>query len=257
MKNKSTRLSDQIADQIKMLIEKNHLEIGDRLPSERDLSAKLKVSRSPVREAIRMLNSQGLLITKRGGGTYVQSAGPQWPTQSIAPLAGLLNQDLEYRYDVLEARQGLEKTTASLAALRATAQDKKNIQQCFDVLIKYQRLGDNEMSARADAQFHLAIAEASHNVVLIQVMRGLFELVLSTVTENRRAMFHYNDAETTKQLTAQHEALMHAIFNGNSKQAKEIIDQHLLYVQQSLRSYEEDKSRIERVQRLSTSHSLL
>lgn len=257
MKNKSTRLSDQIADQIKTLIQEKNLQLGDRLPSERDLSEKLKVSRSPVREAIRMLNSQGLLITKRGGGTYVQLDSSQWADKSIAPLAGLLHQDLEYRYDVLEARQALEKKTAALAALRATAQDKENIQRCFDVLIKYQSISDNEMSARADAQFHLAIAEASHNAVLIQVMRGLFELVLSTVTENRNAMFQYKDAETTKQLTAQHQALMYAIFDGDPEQAEKMIDQHLFYVQNSLRSYEEDQARLERAQRLSTSHSLL
>lgn len=257
MKNKSTRLSDQIADQIKKLIQVNHLQVGDRLPSERDLSEQLQVSRSPVREAIRMLNSQGLLVTKRGGGTYVQLTSAQWSNKTIAPLAGLLHQDLEYRYDVLEARQALEKKTAALAALRATEKDKENIQRCFDVLIKYQRLGDNEMSARADAQFHLAIAEASHNVVLIQVMRGLFELVLSTVTENRHTMFQYNDAETTQQLTTQHASLMDAILNNNPEQAEKMIDQHLLYVQNSLRSYQEDQARLERAQRLSTSQSLL
>lgn len=250
MKSTPTRLSDQIAEKIKSFIKEKQLQSGDRLPSERALSEQLAVSRSPVREAIRMLNSQGLLITKHGGGTYVQSDYQNWPTQSIAPLAGLLHDDLEYRYDVLEARQALEKSTAALAAVRATAQDKKNIQHCFNVLVEHQLAGNNEKSARADAQFHLAIAEASHNVVLVQVMRGLFQLVLSTVTENRRAMFHYNDTETTQLLTKQHEAVMHAIFAKQPEQAQQCIDEHLNYVHDNLRSYEEDQARKERVKRL-------
>lgn len=257
MKKNTARLSDQVADQIKHLIKEKKLQSGDRLPSERALSEQLKISRSPIREAIRMLNSLGLLITKRGGGTYVQSEVHNWPSQVITPLAGLLHDDIQYRYDVLEARQALEKSTASLAAKRATPKDKQHIQYCFDTLVKHQVSGDKTMSARADAQFHLAIAEASHNAVLLQVMRGLFQVVLSTVTESRRAMFHYKDEETIRLLTHQHQAIMHAIFNADPEEAENLIDEHLHYVHDNLRSYEEDQARKERVQRLSIAKHLL
>ncbi|XVN74780.1 Putative L-lactate dehydrogenase operon regulatory protein [Oligella sp. MSHR50489EDL] len=71
MTNKFTRVSDKIKDQIKQLIQERQLAVGARLPSERDLAELFEVSRSAVREAIRALNSQGLVVTRPGGGTFV------------------------------------------------------------------------------------------------------------------------------------------------------------------------------------------
>lgn len=251
------RLSDQIAEQIKQLIHQENLQPGDRLPSERVLTERFGVSRPPIREAIRMLASEGLVITRRGGGTYVQSDIANWPNQIMAPLAELIKEDPHYRYDVLEARHALERSTARHAALRATQKDKDNIQQCFDIMVNYQQRGDTELSARADAQFHLAIAEASHNLVLLQVMRGLFTVVLSTVQENRQTMFRLSDPQTLKDLTNQHHALMQAIFTGDPTQAGHVIGQHLEYVHLNIRTADEDDARLQRSNRLSTHTSLL
>ena len=71
MTNNFTRVADKIKDQIKQLIQARQLAVGDRLPSERDLAELFEVSRSAVREAIRALNSQGLVVTRPGGGTFV------------------------------------------------------------------------------------------------------------------------------------------------------------------------------------------
>lgn len=250
MKKPSTRLSDQIAERITLLIQEQNMQAGDRLPSERDLAEQFGVSRPPIREAIRMLASQGLLITKHGGGTYVQTNDWDWPTQAIAPIGELINSDPFYRYDVLEARQALESSTAWHAALRADEKDKEHIQRCFDQMLAHQKSGDMDLSAKADARFHLAIAEASHNVVLLQVMQGLFNLVLSTVEESRRTMFRFNDPKTIEQLTAQHEALMHAIFAGDPEKASQVIHQHLNYVDQNTRAADEDEARRQRANRV-------
>lgn len=249
MQKPSTRLSDQIAERIQQLIQEHTMQPGDRLPSERDLAELFGVSRPPIREAIRMLASQGLLMTKRGGGTYVQTNDLNWPTQTMAPLGELMSSDPFYRYDVLEARHALESSTAWHAAQRATQQDKDHIQRCFDNMLEHQKSGNADLSAKADARFHLAIAEASHNVVLLQVMQGLFKLVLSTVEENRRTMFRFNDPKTIEQLTAQHEALMHAIFEGDSQKASQAIGHHLNYVDQNIRAADEDEARRQRSNR--------
>ena len=257
MQNTFTRVSDKIADQIKQLIQERQLTVGDRLPSERDLAELFDVSRSPVREAIRALNSQGLLITKPGGGTYVQTEIMTWPTQSIGSLTTLLSEDPHYRYDVLEARHALEVSTAWYAALRATPEDKQKIQACFDVMIEHQQNGDTAQSARADAQFHLAIAEDSHNRLLLQIMRGLFDLVFSTVKENRQVMFRFDDEKNRLHLTNQHHAVMQAIFDGDANQAKRLMSQHLDFVRAAIRTSEENDARLQRIHRLSDISPLL
>jgi DNA-binding GntR family transcriptional regulator len=114
---------------------------------------------------------------------------------AVAPLESLLRDDPQYRYDVLEARQALELSTAWYAAQRATDKDRDRIRRCFDDMLRHQQARDAASAARSDAQFHLAIAEASHNAVLVQLMGSLFELVLGTVAQNRRLMFVHDDLD--------------------------------------------------------------
>lgn len=178
------RLSDKVTEQLHALVRKGQWQPGQRLPGERQLAVELGVSRTSLREAIQRLISQGVLYSRHGDGTYVQSPGHSFLSPGpLEPLATLLSQDPEYRYDVLEARAALESSTAWYAALRATPEDKARIRRCFDVMVHHQQSGDYELSARADAQFHLAIAEAAHNVVLLRVMYSLFDLVFSTVMQ--------------------------------------------------------------------------
>ncbi|HBJ68277.1 MAG TPA: transcriptional regulator LldR, partial [Alcaligenes faecalis] len=140
----------------------------------------------------------------------------------------------------------------------ASPEDKDKILQCFEQMIRYQQSGDTVQSARADAQFHLAVAEASHNLVLVQVMRGLFDLVLSSVTQNRDIiMFVHDSPETIVNLTAQHEALVKAIVDGDPAQARHVVNEHLGYVRNTLLQADEDLARRERAARLQTPPSVL
>ncbi|MCZ4328344.1 transcriptional regulator LldR [Castellaniella denitrificans] len=246
------RLSDRIAEQLRALIDEQGLRPGDRLPAERRLAEALGVSRPSVREAIRQLASQGLLRSRQGGGTYVQaceSPVDDWPERHLVrPLDELVSDDPEYRYDVLEARHALEGGTAWHAALRATAQDRQEIRRRFEDMVRFQSRGDPDLSAQADASFHLSIAEASHNAVLLQMMRGVFELLRSTVTENRQRM--YLIQHTQDQLTAQHQALMEAILRGDAEAARETVWRHLEFVHGSVRKLDEDEARRARSSRL-------
>jgi GntR family L-lactate dehydrogenase operon transcriptional regulator len=249
----SGRLSDRVARQLTDLIEASRLQPGDRLPAERVLSAQLGVSRTAVREAIQKLASRGLLEGRVGAGTFVRAQMPPWHEQAISPLVPLIHDDPQYRYDVLEARTALERTAAWHAAMRARPEDKDRIRRCFDVMVEHQQRGDTELSARADAQFHLAIAEASHNVVVVQVMRGLFKLVLSTVAQSRRMMFVHDDPKVLERLTRQHHDLMQAILAGEPEQAQGVIGEHLGYVHQKLVLADADAARLKRLDRFSSS----
>ncbi len=245
------RLSDRLVEQLQTLIAEQGLKPGDRLPAERQLAQLLGASRPSVREAIHRLASQGLLRSRQGGGTYLQapSTAAAWPGPNLVqPLDELISGDPEYRYDVLEARHALEGGTAWHAALRATPEDRQRIQARFEDMLRFQGGDDPELSSRADAQFHLAIAEASHNAVLLQMMRGVFALLRATVTENRQRM--YTVQHTQEQLTLQHRALMEAILKGDAEAARATVWQHLEFVHQSVRTLDEDEARRARASRL-------
>lgn len=249
----TSRLPDQVAEKIRQLIIDQQLMPGAKLPAERALAEQLNVSRPPLREALRMLASEGLLLTRRGDGTYVQASIPDWTSKSLSPLKRLASDDPAYNYDMLEARQALESSTAWYAAIRATSEDKAKIQRCFDIMVKHQQQNDAELSSRADAQFHLAIAEASHNVVLIQFMQGLFDVLFSLVDQSRTALFDVDKPANLDQLTLQHENLMKAILEGNPEQARQQIDLHLKYVYDNVREFHENEARRQRANRITTS----
>lgn len=245
------RLVDHVVEKLLALVQARSLQPGQRLPAERALAAELGVSRSSLREAIQKLASQGVLAARQGDGTYLQStARADWLQEAVAPLVNLLDTDPGYRFDVIETRHALETATAELAAQRATAEDKDRIRRAFDVMIEHQQSGHTELAARSDAQFHLAIAEASHNLVLKQLMHGLFSVVLSTVTRNREDMFRFSAPETLRRLSAEHQAVMLAIVEGDAPRARTSMVEHLEHVRQTIQREAEDHARRERLLRL-------
>ena len=250
------RVSDQVAEQLLQLIAQRQLQSGQRLPSERQLADDLCVSRTALREAIQKLSMQGILVSRIGAGTFVHnlpSPRAHWGEQLTSPLLPLIQNDPQYLYDVLETRQILETSTAWHAARRATAKDKDNIQRCFEDLLHYQQVQDTRAAAHADAKFHLAIADASHNAVIVQVMRSLFDLLHNTVAENRRLLFVNDSSKGLEQLTRQHYELMQAIVAGEPEQARRVIRQHLEFVHDKVAQADADAARLQRLGRLSAS----
>jgi GntR family transcriptional regulator, L-lactate dehydrogenase operon regulator len=249
------RLVDQIADQLQTLIREQGLKPGERLTAERKLAEELGVSRPSLREAIQKLASKGLLVSRRGGGTYLQ-APPAAPTAAwsenslVTPLATLFVDDPEYRYDVLEARHAIEGACAWHAALRATDEDKVRVRDAFEATLQFNESENPDLAAQADARFHLAVAEASHNLVLMQTMRGLFDLLQSTVTRNRKEI--YTVPHNFAQLTGQHRALMRAVLDGDANAARDAVTSHLDFVRTTVRTLDEDDARRARAMRLFT-----
>lgn len=247
----STRLSDRVADRLHALIRERGLQPGDRLPAERALALELGVSRTALREAIARLSSQGLVQSRRGGGTYVQPPGTAGDRQVIEPLVPyfpVFQSDPEYRFDVLEIRHALEGATAWHAALRATDDDRRRIAGAFDTMMAAHGKNDPAGEARADAAFHLSIAEASHNLVLLQVMRGLFDLLQTNISQSREKL--YLSPRTFEPLSAQHREMMDAILAGDPERARDAAHAHLEFVHTSLRALDENEARRARASRL-------
>lgn len=223
------RISDQIAETLAAMIAAGELKPGERLPAERVLASRLEVSRPSLREAIQKLNSKGLLDTRRGGGTYVRE---EIEPSFVDPLLAMLKELPESRFDVLEIRHALEGTAAYYAALRSTESDKQNVRQKFEAMIGMHDIGDPMEEARADAEFHLSIVEASHNLVLLHVMRGLFTLLMSSISHNLEKL--YTLPRVFQPLSNQHRRLMEAVLEGDPEKAKQAAQSHLVFVEESL-----------------------
>ncbi|MFO2465553.1 FCD domain-containing protein [Pseudomonas sp. 15FMM2] len=242
------RLSDDIVEQLEGMILEGTLKSGERLPAERALAERFGVSRPSLREAIQKLAAKGLLVSRQGGGNYVvETLGSTFSD----PLLHLLESNPEAQRDLLEFRQTLEASCAYYAALRATEVDRERLTAAFDALQDcYAR--DDEVSrieeGAADARFHLAIAEASHNAVLLHTIRGLFDLLKRNVVTNIGGMYQQR-TETRDMLINQHRDLYLAIIEGRAEQAREVATLHLLYVQEVLEEVRQEVQRMARAER--------
>ena len=228
------RLSDEIASRVRALIEEQQLEAGMKLPAERQLAAQLGVSRNSLREALATLVSEGVLVSRRGGGTFVRWQHDDWSEQNtVQPLKTLMENDPDYSFDILEARHAIETSTAWHAAMRATDADKEKLIACFEAT----QSSDPDIAS-----------QASHNVVLLQTMRGFFDLLQSSVKQSRQRM--YLVPPVFAQLTEQHEAVLNAILAGDAEAARKAMMAHLGFVHTTIKRFDEDQARQARITRL-------
>ncbi|PAU66180.1 transcriptional regulator PdhR [Pseudomonas sp. PIC25] len=242
------RLSDDIVAQLETMILEGTLKAGERLPAERVLAEQFGVSRPSLREAIQKLAAKGLLVSRQGGGTYVaESLGSTFSD----PLLHLLENNPEAQRDLLEFRHTLEGSCAYYAALRATELDHQRLREAFEALQDcYDRHGkvSRAEEGAADARFHLAIAEASHNAVLLHTIRGLFDLLRRNVVTNIGGMYAQR-SETRDMLMSQHRELYQAVIEGRAEDARAVSNRHIHYVQEVLAEVREEAQRVARAQR--------
>jgi GntR family transcriptional repressor for pyruvate dehydrogenase complex len=241
---KVPKLSDSIVDQLEQMILDGVLKPGDRLPPERELAQQLSVSRPSLREAIVIMESKGLLQARRGGGTFVCDVVAHTITD---PLVHLLKRHPDATNDVVELRLSLEEIAAYYAALRATDADRTILRHRFEALEGARKTSDTEQNAEADVEFHMAIAEASHNVVLVLVMRGLFNMLRVSILDNLEKI--YREASGQEIIAGQHRDLFDAVISGEAEAAREAAHTHLAFVAATLREGFEETTREKRSRR--------
>jgi GntR family transcriptional repressor for pyruvate dehydrogenase complex len=217
---RNERIYEKIVVQIRKLIDDGKLKPGDRLPGERKLAETLGCSRTSLREACRVLEAEGLIVSKPGGGRFIQQVDQ--------------NMTLEYRFNTvnmlektaiiyfLEARETLEPRIAELASQRATAE---NIEKMEQVLIKMEeKLRYPEEMVEADSSFHLALAEATQNFVFVSMM----EAKLNMSRQVRKQTLH--SEERYLQSLAEHRAILDAVKRRNTSEAIEAVHIHLQHI---------------------------
>lgn len=241
------RLADTIVEQLETMILEGTLRPGERLPPERVLAEQFGVSRPSLREAVQRLAAKGLLSSRQGGGHFVtENLGSSFSD----PLITLLADRPEAYRDLLEFRRTLEADCAFYAALRATEPDRKRLATAHEQLQACYAAPERDVEAEgaADARFHLAMAEASHNAILLHTMRNLFNILKRSMVSNIGGMYA-REAEAREDLRAQHQALFEAIMAGRAEDARNIASGHIEFVQQVLSERSESHRRLERARR--------
>lgn len=225
------KISVAITRQIEGLILRGILRAGERLPSERDLAERLGVSRPSLREAVAELQTQGLLTTKAGAGIYVADV----LGSAFSPaLVRLFATHDEAMADYLAFRRDIEGLAAERAARHGTAADLKVIETILKKMrVAFERHAKAEEAA-LDAQFHLSIFEAGHNVVMLHMIRSMYDLLQQGVFYNREAVFDRNSSR--RALLEQHEAINAAIQARDPDAARMAVEHHLDYVERALHS---------------------
>src|SRR5919106_1164114 len=176
---KSTRIYEEIVRQIKAMIAEGRLKSGDQLPPERDLAEKFLVSRTSVREALRALESVGLIEIRPGEGTFVREVSVD---ALVEPLALVLLSQRALIEELFEARRLLEPAIAGLAARRASTDEVQEMERILEAQAREIEQGRTGLAE--DAAFHAAIATAAHNRAITRIVHAVMDLLAQSREES-------------------------------------------------------------------------
>ena len=211
---------------------------GTRLPAERALAEEMNVSRATVREAISRLAARDMLVSRPGSGVFVTD---RLQAGFASPWRQLVAEHPELRWDTLEFRRELESAAAHYAALRATRVDLKNLGEVVKRLTRAYEAGDREKEAVADADFHEAIAEASHNSMFRHLHAGIIRMLREHIALNLHRM-HDMEGVMAVSLMEQHLAVWAAIKRRDPLGARNAMLAHIDFTWGELRKREESKT---------------
>ena len=217
---RSARLSDQLADALRSGIESGQWPQGSRLPTEQALASQYGVSRTVVREAVSRVRSMGLLVARQGSGMFVAARTAARPLVFDPAVLSRLESVLQ----MVEVRRALESEVAALAAQRATAAQRRHIQQALqqvDASVASGSAGIDE-----DMAFHQAIAEASGNPQFTRLLRHLEQYLRDAmaVTRSNESL----KPEFMAQVRQEHQAIADAIARGDAEAARAAAAHHMV-----------------------------
>ncbi len=211
-----TRLYEQVVEQLREHVRSAGLRAGDRLPSERELAEQLGVSRPSIKQAILVLEVQGLVDIRHGGGTYLRT-----DTLTVEPVATLVDRQRRLP-DVLDAREAMETKIAELAALRRTAEDLAAIDEALRIMRS--ELDQDLLGEDGDHRFHTAVTAAAHSTLLADFMNEISE----QIAESRHESLQQPDRPA--QSLAQHIRVADAVRAQDAPAAREAMREHLATV---------------------------
>ncbi|KKB38752.1 FadR/GntR family transcriptional regulator [Bacillus thermotolerans] len=227
---KPRKIYEEVAEAILSMIKSGQLKPGDKLDSVQQLAENFQVGRSAVREALSALRAMGLLEMHQGEGTYVRAFNPNMLSLPVHIAVLMKKEDVK---NLLEVRRILEVGAVEAAAARWT---EEHLAEISAALEQMKGANDEELGEEADFRFHMAIAKASQNDLLISLMNNVSEMMVTTMRETRR-LWLYSKKSTLERLTQEHASIYEAIKMRDGAKARQLMLSHLQSVEEVLMKY--------------------
>lgn len=219
---KTNRIAVQIVAQVEGLIRSGQLSPGDQLATERDLAEQFSVSRTAVREAISALVQRGLIEVRPGRGTFVVDRTAQVVGSSLQLMVQVGQQGA--LHNIVEVREILEPEIAARAAQRA---DKAHIEAIWVALEELDAvIGDADGFVAADTRFHLALAAACGNDIIVRLLDSIVDML---VEQRRQVLITVQDSIAAQQ---HHRLIVAAIVARDPQAARQAMQEHMRKVRQ-------------------------
>ncbi|MDQ0340046.1 GntR family transcriptional repressor for pyruvate dehydrogenase complex [Caldalkalibacillus uzonensis] len=231
---RTKKIYEIVAEQLIEMIKSGELKPGDKLDSVEQLAKNFNVGRSAIREALSALRAMGLVHMKQGEGTFVNAYDFSKLSLPATPAILLDNKSM---LEFFEVRKIIETGAASLAATKRKESDLAQMKAALDEMSR--AAGDEDLGEKADVKFHLAIAEASQNSVLVKLMNQIADTMVETMRESRR-IWLYAEESTFERLYQEHVSIYQAIVDRNAPLAEQLMLAHLVKVEEVLIRFNKD-----------------
>ncbi|MFO7818875.1 MAG: FadR/GntR family transcriptional regulator [Halanaerobacter sp.] len=217
---KEKKVYEKIIEQIEEMVSSGQLKKGDKLPSERELTERMEVSRASLREAFSALKMIGLIERRHGQGTFLKE---DIDNNFLKPLSIIFMLEDNMGQELTELRRMIEISGVKYTAERATEEDLTKLRDIVDQM--RENRGNIKVSQRADRRFHYTVAKATHNRLICNFLNSLsrvMDFYFADIMESIVAEENEND-----KFIRQHEELYQAISNHNAEKAQELMKAHL------------------------------
>ncbi|ANE46268.1 GntR family transcriptional regulator [Paenibacillus swuensis] len=224
---------EEITEQLKRRIIDGTLKAGDKLPSAKELSEQFGVGRSTTREALSALKAMGYIDIRQGGGSTVITSAPGGAGRDFPELHSL-RMNKSSLLELLEARHAFEVSIVRMAAAKRTEGDVAGLQSLIQQMER--SLGQDLEGERLDIGFHRALAEATHNTIMVQLFDAVLKPLEQGIQQIRRVEI-YADPEVSRQLLKEHTFIYDAINTRDAEAAASGMKAHLSHVERILLKY--------------------
>ncbi|XID94683.1 FadR/GntR family transcriptional regulator [Paenibacillaceae bacterium WGS1546] len=222
---------EEIKDQLLRMILDGKLKVGDKLPSTKEMSERFGVGRSTTREALSALKAMGLIEIRQGGGCRVIH---NVPAEIKVPELDSLRLNRNTLLELLEARQSLEVSNAAIAAAKRTDEDLAEFARLIEEMAS--SIGDDLEGERTDLLFHLTLARATHNSIMVRLFESIANQLETAIREIRRVEIYANK-RVAERLYKEHSAIYEAVKQRKPELASRRMKQHLEHVENILTKY--------------------
>lgn len=220
---KGADVSELIIAQIQQLMAEGLLKPGEKLPSVGKLAREYSVSRNAIRHTITLMEQRHMVKTSWAFGTIICDIFKQ---NLVDPLQDIVKNSLGLTLDAVEVRYILEVEVTMLAAQRRSVKDLMKIENAHNHLLEMFELNDIEAQACADVQFHVAIAEASHNTIFVHIMRSMTELTKHDIIKDINQILRRSGGKQL--INREHKAIYQAVLAGDVAAAEQACRAHLI-----------------------------